>query len=106
MKKTAILLSLALASLAGFSQKKVPLLPHPTENPWPKKDTPAVSHVPTSKSAVPTMYALILTQEDKDALYAYILEADVYSDKGKQNFLRNLDLKMRLLSVSADSTKK
>lgn len=88
----------ALATLAGLGQAKAA---HSKENPWPKKDSVA-KVVPQQ---APT-YILILSQADKEALYNFILDADVYSEKGRQNFLRNLDQKVRLLAMVPDTTKK
>lgn len=84
MKKSILLIAFLAASIIGFSQAK--------------KDTVV--------STEPKMYIILLSGPELDYLRNFILNGDIYSDKGRQVYLDKLFSKLYEMPAIADTAQK
>lgn len=106
MKKTIIFAALSLITACGFAQVQ--------NTPYRAEDSVDMSKGNTGKMAtapvlvpnpVVKQFAIVLSEADLIKLYDFITNADIYSDKGRQNFLANLDKHVVLLPTPAATAK-
>lgn len=114
MKKSIIFAALALITAVGYSQAyKGPTADVKTAHAGklPAKDTakPAVKpESPEPAIVAPKQYVILLSETEIKELYAFITNADNYSDKGRQLVLAALDKHVVILPPTppADSVTK
>lgn len=99
MKKLLLLSSLCLCITVTFAQTTEKAMKEAGRH---KKDSVKLSSLP---SVVGQYYALILTQDELVNLYAFIQQADNWSDKGRRLYLDELQKKVRIIPVDTTTKK-
>lgn len=91
MKKTLFVTAFLFLSVLAFAQRPMP--------PLPVKDS--IPPKPVIKQ-----YVLVMSEADLNNLVDFIVNIDIYSDKGRTNFLASLNRKIVIIPVAVDSLKK